>query len=65
VIISVIFQYVVADIILYFDSIDSAETVKFWPRTSSQCGNLQGGLVPSNTQAGPNDEVAGPILFRF
>ena len=32
--ISVIFQYVIADIILYLLSLRSAQTVKFWPRTS-------------------------------
>ena len=35
-IILVIFKYVVADIILYSKSSSSAETVKFWLRTSSQ-----------------------------
>jgi hypothetical protein len=33
-----IFQYVVADIILYSKSLRSAETEKFWSRTSSECG---------------------------
>ena len=32
----VIFQYVIADIILYSKSVSSAETVKFWTRTSSE-----------------------------
>ena len=32
----VIFQYVIADIILYLKSISSAETVKFWTITSSE-----------------------------
>jgi hypothetical protein len=30
------FLYVVADIILYLKSLGSAETIKNWPRTSSQ-----------------------------
>ena len=38
----VIFQYVVADIILYSKSLGSAQTVKFWPRTSSLCGTPAG-----------------------
>ena len=33
--ITVIFQYVVADVSLYPKSLSSAETVKFWPRTGS------------------------------
>ena len=36
------FQYVVVDIILYSKSLDSAETVKFWPGTSSQYGTPAG-----------------------
>jgi hypothetical protein len=38
----VIFRYVAADIILYSKSLGSAETVKIWPRTSSQCGTPAG-----------------------
>ena len=38
----VIFLYVVADVILYSKSLGSAGTVKFWLRTSSQCGTPAG-----------------------
>ena len=31
---------VVAHVILYSKSLGSAQTVKFWPRTSSQCETL-------------------------
>ena len=36
-VIFVAFQYIVADIIFYSKSPNSAETVKFWLRTSFQC----------------------------
>ena len=37
-----LFQYVVADIIFYSKSPGSAETVNYWPRTSTQCGTPAG-----------------------
>ena len=40
--ITVIFQYVVADVSLFPKSSSSAETVKFWPRTGSHCGTPAG-----------------------
>ena len=43
-----IFQYVVADIILCLKNSSSAETLRFWSRTSSQCDTLA--LVGSRTQ---------------
>ena len=41
--IHVIFQYVVAGIILFSKNLGSNQTAKFWPRTSSQCG-IPGGI---------------------